>query len=595
MNLRSSPRFAKRQPIVEVDLNKRLDGGEKSQLEENGEVSEAVSVEKSKDKMVIDDDEEGKGKLVVEEGQSSIYNNEVTQSSAREVFEGGRSRRRVKTRMAKESRKESGRKVALELAPKYAFFKADEESSEEEEEEDLAVNADQNEDWPGPFSTAMKIIRDREQILIARELNSSSKKNDDAGVKIQWSPSKDKKVKTFGKSPPSLHDLCMKVLCDNAEEVESLYGVPDAIKHRFVSHLCRSRKMGSRVLGLLVSGSPTEIHLSDCSWGTEGEFEEAFGGCNTEKLKVLELNISGRCLPDYVLRGILARSIKNLPLLTKISFRGNYRLSDDGLNAIVSSAPSLSCINLSQCSLISSAGIINVAEKLESVLKELYIDECQDVDAMLILPSLMKLKNLEVLSVAEIETVSNKFVRKLVSSCGSTIKELGLSGCRKLTAGSMKVIGESCSLLRSLDLRNLNRLNDLAIGYLANGCRSIQKLKLRRNAFSDEALAAFLEASGGSLIELSVNNFAKVGQQTAIAISRRCSSTLKTLDLSFCRNMSDEALGLIVDSCSNLQILKLFGCTQVTNVFMEGHSNPAIQIVGSKGPVLDRIQLPEYL
>lgn len=143
-----------------------------------------------------------------------------------------------------------------------------------------------------------------------------------------------------------------------------------------------------------------------------------------------ELDISGRCLPDYVLQSILARSPNSLPSLTKISLKGNYRLSDDGLNAIVSSAPLLTSVNLCHCSLITSAGIINLVEKLESLLTELYIDECQDVDAMLILPALMKLKNLEVLSVGGIDTVGDKFVKKLVSACGSTMKELVLSGCR---------------------------------------------------------------------------------------------------------------------------------------------------------------------
>lgn len=60
----------------------------------------------------------------------------------------------------------------------------------------------------------------------------------------------------------------------------------------------------------------------------------------------------------------------------------------------------------------------------------------------------------------------------------------------------------------------------------------------------------------------------QVAEQTALAISHRCCSTLYSLDLSFCREMTDEALGLIVDSCSSLRFLKLFGCTQVGVVFI---------------------------
>lgn len=111
---------------------------------------------------------------------------------------------------------------------------------------------------------------------------------------------------------------------------------------------------------------------------------------------------------------------------------------------------------------------------------------------------------------------------------------------------------------------------------------------------SDEAVAAFVETSGGSLVELSLNNVKKVsvslsplshhaqqsiessclsrnntsvlcfqvGHNTALALAK-FSEKLQILDVSWCRDMSDNALGYIVDSCSSLKVLKVFGCTQV--------------------------------
>ncbi|XP_010917190.1 uncharacterized protein [Elaeis guineensis] len=474
----------------------------------------------------------------------------------------------------KGSRREAERKKAIELAPKFAFFKPEDDGAEGEEEEveeleDLVPGTDhEDEDWPGPFSTAMKIIEERAARLRARELRFSSTKNKSTEVGIQWIPSKDKKCKTMGGLIPLLKDLCLKVLSDNAEEIESLEGIPDVIKHKLILMLCNSRKMSARILGLLMSGTPTEIHLSDCSWATEAEFEGIFIRCNTDSLKVLQLDLCGRCMPDYVVDAILARSPNSLPSLTTLSLRGAYRLSDDGLNAIVSSAPLLCSINLSQCSLITSSGITNLVEKLDSVLRELYIDDCQNVDAMLILPALKKLKYLELLSVAGIQSVCDKFVHRLIPICGSNMRELVFAGCQ---------------------------LNDSAIEHLANGCRLLQKLKLCRSAFSDEAVAAFLEASGGSLTELSLNSVEKVAEHTAVAISRKCYSNLQNLDLSFCRKMTDEALGLIVDNCSNLRILKLFGCNQVTDTFLDGHSNPLVTIIGLSGHILHQIEIPDFL
>lgn len=61
--------------------------------------------------------------------------------------------------------------------------------------------------------------------------------------------------------------------------------------------------------------------------------------------------------------------------------------------------------------------------------------------------------------------------------------------------------------------------------------------------------------NGGHLI-LQVSN------NTALSLAEH-SRNLVTLDLSWCRNLTNEALGLIVDSCLSLEVLKLFGCTQV--------------------------------
>lgn len=54
----------------------------------------------------------------------------------------------------------------------------------------------------------------------------------------------------------------------------------------------------------------------------------------------------------------------------------------------------------------------------------------------------------------------------------------------------------------------------------------------------------------------------QVGHNTALALAK-LSEKLQILDVSWCRDMSDNALGYIVDSCSSLKVLKVFGCTQV--------------------------------
>ncbi|KAF7821769.1 DNA repair protein rhp7-like [Senna tora] len=53
-----------------------------------------------------------------------------------------------------------------------------------------------------------------------------------------------------------------------------------------------------------------------------------------------------------------------------------------------------------------------------------------------------------------------------------------------------------------------------------------------------------------------------VGHHTALSLASRAKK-LHTLDLSWYRNLTDNEVGLIVDSCFSLRLLKLFGCIEV--------------------------------
>jgi DNA repair protein RAD7 len=84
---------------------------------------------------------------------------------------------------------------------------------------------------------------------------------------------------------------------------------------------------------------------------------------------------------------------------------------------------------LCYCSLLTSYGIENLADKLHSVLRELYIDDYINVDVMVILPYLQKIKQLEVLSMSGMQSVSDKFVNELIPVHGSNMRELAFADC----------------------------------------------------------------------------------------------------------------------------------------------------------------------
>ena len=59
--------------------------------------------------------------------------------------------------------------------------------------------------------------------------------------------------------------------------------------------------------------------------------------------------------------------------------------------------------------------------------------------------------------------------------------------------------------------------------------------------------------------------------------------SLEELDVSWCRGISDEGLGHLVDNAYNLKALCLRGCVQITEIFLNGHSNPEVCVSVKRG------------
>ncbi|CAH9083197.1 unnamed protein product [Cuscuta epithymum] len=344
-----------------------------------------------------------------------------------------------------------------------------------------------------PFSTALKMVKER-------------------GLKKKTNLSHNPVLNLNHSTPrvPTLLSLSLKTLAQNAGALVSLEGIPCNLRKRLTDLLCDSRRMNKHMLNLLLKGSPTEIRIKDCSWLTEIELSKSFLDFDGKMLMVLQLDLCGQGMTDHVLARTFVRSSIGFPNLRILSIKGACRITDSALTSIVASAPFLQSINLGQCSLLTHMCIEIISNSLGGLLKELYINECLMIDVMSAIPALKKLKCLEVLSVARIQTVCDKFVSEIMEGFGQNLKELDLFDCDNLTDSSMKAIGDACANLRSLNISNLQKLTDRGIQFLTNGCRSIQRLYLQRNDFSDEALAAYIEASGQCLKELSLNNCSKI-------------------------------------------------------------------------------------
>ena len=264
-------------------------------IEELGENPVALEGGSSRGRMRYSREEKGKGKLVVDDGLISnakdmlqleprvknLVDGLAESVVLEERKEGASARSKVP-----ESRMEQFRDIARQNASRFAHFEVQEHEADHHDVEMPSVEEEQDkvEDWPGPFSTAMKIIRDRANRLNLQQRGSTSEK--EKHVPITWMPKTDRACKPSKGLVPSLQELCMKILVKNADAIASLEHVPDALRHRLCQLLCDSRRMNAHFLALLVRGSPMEIRIRDCSWLAEEEFTKIFEVCDSRNLTV---------------------------------------------------------------------------------------------------------------------------------------------------------------------------------------------------------------------------------------------------------------------------------------------------------------------
>ncbi|KAJ0885893.1 hypothetical protein HanRHA438_Chr09g0373151 [Helianthus annuus] len=134
--------------------------------------------------------------------------------------------------------KERFKNVAKVNASRFAHFSVQEEDEEDADEDELEPQTEPNgdvEDWPGPFSTAMKIIKDRSSNTSTEQAKKSE------SVPVIWVPKKNNQDR-FVNVPPSLEELCMEIMAENVDAITSLESVPDALRHKLTQALCDSRK-----------------------------------------------------------------------------------------------------------------------------------------------------------------------------------------------------------------------------------------------------------------------------------------------------------------------------------------------------------------
>ncbi|KAI8980504.1 hypothetical protein BDB01DRAFT_796641 [Pilobolus umbonatus] len=461
--------------------------------------------------------------------------------------------------------------------PKKGTSKKKKKESDSEEEDDL--------DLPGP-STPRKSTQGRSRISFCStcklRFSQPSGENETicpsckAGTKKQAiikkkriSPAKKQKMMTDAEVFPSLQDICITVIADYIEDVESLGFISDNSFEKLAKIISRNRKMSNHIARLFMEPFRKELCLYDCTAMDETGFMNVAQFC--PKLERLKLIYCGR-ITDEVLRAYADRlhelRILNLSgafLITEktwINFFSVIGLKLESFTLRHSARFNKSCLE----------ALVEHCPKLQHL--RLGHLRCLDNDWLECISRLRHLSSLELAWPTTGHVLHTESVVELLSKIGSQLTELSLQGSHELTDEVLvDGIHKYCNQLQRLNIEQCDKLTSDGMVQLFTQWdnRGLTHLDISRCLhFDDKALDAVIHHSGKTLRELNIHSLELLTSPGLEAIAggdndkTKCSSLVK-LNCGFVRAMDDFVLQKMINKCRLLKDISVWGCCLLTD------------------------------
>ncbi|OQR92595.1 hypothetical protein THRCLA_08666 [Thraustotheca clavata] len=137
------------------------------------------------------------------------------------------------------------------------------------------------------------------------------------------------------------------------------------------------------------------------------------------------------------------------------------------------------------------------------------------------------------------EHITDRGIRSIISSVGTSLQSLVLKSCPKITDLVIHAIATNCRYIRRLDLSHLPQLDGSGIAALGDCC--------------------------GYLEELSVNGCRQLPEYVLLKVTSGC-YRLRVLDVAQCCHMTDQLLTSISQSCRHIQHINVSECREISDV-----------------------------
>ncbi|XP_006834465.1 PREDICTED: F-box/LRR-repeat protein 13 [Chrysochloris asiatica] len=297
----------------------------------------------------------------------------------------------------------------------------------------------------------------------------------------------------------------------------------------------------------------TYLDLSGCTQISVQGFKNIANSCSG----IMHLTINDMpTLTDNCVKALVEKCSR----ITSIVFIGAPHISDCAFKA-------LSTCNLRKIRFEGNKRITDSCfkfiDKHYPNIRHIYMVDCKGItDGSL--RSLSVLRQLTVLNLANCVSIGDVGLKQFLEGPVSTrIRELNLSNCINLGDASIIKLSERCPNLNYLNLRNCEQLTDMGIGYIVS-IFSLISVDLSGTVISNQGFCK------GSLIleHLDVSYCRQLSDEIIKALAIYCIS-LTSLSVAGCPKITDAAMELLSAKCHYLHILDISGCILLTDKILE--------------------------
>ncbi|XP_039400661.1 uncharacterized protein LOC120408123 [Mauremys reevesii] len=245
--------------------------------------------------------------------------------------------------------------------------------------------------------------------------------------------------------------------------------------------------------------------------------------------------------------GVIALAEASLSLQA-LSANG-CQLTDDAINALIEKhGKSLSKLEIFGCHALTNKCLGFMARECPN-LQTLNIGRVPKVTDVCLAKIVNCLKKLTTLNITGLNVVRDRVVHFIVTQCPK-LECLVLSSCSQVTDISLVEISTYLQTIRYLDVSGCKRVTDVGIQALAGSCRQLHYLDLSSTGTSKRGVCL---------------------------LASFCHISLECVKLSFCKDITLEAVKKLCKNCKRLKLLHLYGC-HITDLESIKEINKTVQV-----------------